>query len=200
MPRPVGSLEVEDVDWSLGVGPPLLRGYQRCSLGGRIWWVTYVSSPRLTLTSTDGPTAALQAHSFSTKDLTIKGPSIRTCIGILIFILASGVQHDCHAYLASLKKPRRTAKGEMKIEYRLPEHPVFNLSLTPHYFAECLIYLSLSILAAPEGEWLNWTLVSALVFVAVNLGVTANGTRKWYAVKFGTETVKGRARMIPGLY
>ncbi|SMR51890.1 unnamed protein product [Zymoseptoria tritici ST99CH_3D1] len=144
--------------------------------------------------------AALQAHSFSTKDLTIKGPSIRTCIGILIFILASGVQHDCHAYLASLKKPRRTAKGEMKVEYRLPEHPVFNLSLTPHYFAECLIYLSLSILAAPEGEWLNWTLISALVFVGVNLGVTASGTRKWYESKFGTEAVKGRARMIPGLY
>jgi 3-oxo-5-alpha-steroid 4-dehydrogenase 3 len=110
------------------------------------------------------------------------------------------MQHDCHAYLASLKKPQKNAKGEMKTEYRLPEHPAFNLSLTPHYFAECLIYLSLSILAAPKGSMLNWTLVSALVFVAVNLGVTANGTRTWYEEKFGRDAVKGRARMIPGLF
>jgi 3-oxo-5-alpha-steroid 4-dehydrogenase 3 len=110
------------------------------------------------------------------------------------------MQHDCHAYLAALKKPKKTAGGETKAEYRLPEHPAFNLSLTPHYFAECLIYLSLSILAAPKGALLNWTLVSALAFVAVNLGVTANGTRKWYREKFGAQAVKGRARMLPGLY
>lgn len=117
--------------------------------------------------------------------------------GVLIFLLASGIQHDCHAYLASLKKP---AKGETKSEYKLPDHPAFHISLTPHYFVECLIYASLSIVAAPQGDWLNWTFVAALFFVAVNLGVTAAGTRKWYGEKFGAQAIAGRARMIPGVY
>jgi hypothetical protein len=97
----------------------------------------------------------------------------------LIFILASGVQHDCHAYLASLKK------------YSVPEHPVFNRLVCPHYFVECLIYLAISIVAAPAGAMLNWTIVCALIFVAVNLGVTADGTREWYVQKFGPDSVMG---------
>ncbi|CZT20592.1 related to 3-oxo-5-alpha-steroid 4-dehydrogenase [Ramularia collo-cygni] len=141
--------------------------------------------------------ATLQSHKFTINDLTLTGPNPRTIVGILIFILSSGMQHDCHAYLASLKK---TPKGENKSEYRLPDHPAFHISLTPHYFAECLIYTSLSILAAPQGEWLNWTFVAALFFVVVNLGVTADGTRKWYREKFGQEAIAGRARMVPSIY
>lgn len=139
----------------------------------------------------------LQIRKLSVNDFALTGPNLRTIIGLLIFILASGMQHDCHAYLASLKKP---AKGKNESGYKRPDHPAFNLSLTPHYFAECLIYTSLSILAAPQGDWLNWTFVSALIFVAVNLGVTADGTRRWYREKFGTDAVAGRARMIPSIY
>lgn len=107
------------------------------------------------------------------------------------------MQHDCHVYMAWLRK---TPKGENKSEYRLPKHPAFYNTLTPHYFAECLIYASLSILAAPQEDWLNWTCVSALFFVVVNLGVTADGTRKWYREAFGEKAIAGRARMIPLLY
>lgn len=139
----------------------------------------------------------LQSHKLSINDFTLTGPSLRTIIGVLTFILASGIQHDCHAYLASLKE---IGPSETKSEYKLPNHPAFNISLTPHYFAECLIYTSLSILAAPQGDWLNWTFVAALVFVTVNLGVTADGTRKWYREKFGADAVSGRARMIPSVY
>lgn len=146
---------------------------------------------------TDSSLATLQTHRLSASDFTPSAPGLRTIIGVLIFLLASGMQHDCHAYLASLKKP---ANGENKSEYQLPDHPAFNLSLSPHYFAECMIYTALSILAAPEGTWLNWTLVTALIFVVVNLGVTADGTRKWYREKFGAEAVAGRARMIPSIY
>lgn len=53
------------------------------------------------------------------------------------------------------------------------------------------------IVAAPPGHYINKTIASALVFVVVNLGVTANGTYEWYAHRFGTDKVKGKARMIP---
>lgn len=53
------------------------------------------------------------------------------------------------------------------------------------------------IAAAPPGQYVNKTIASALVFVVVNLGVTANGTYGWYAQHFGQDKVKGKARMIP---
>lgn len=130
----------------------------------------------------------------------MSGPNVRTFIGMLIFILSSGFQHDCHEYLASLKDSKKNEKTAPRSQYRLPDHPAWNICLTPHYLAECLIYYSLAIVAAPAGEYLNWTFVCAMVFVAVNLGVTAYGTKKWYEQKFGPEAVKGRARMIPYVF
>lgn len=115
-------------------------------------------------------------------------PTIRACIGILLFIFASGIQHDCHAYLATLKK------------YSLPNHPIFRLIICPHYTAECAIYLSMVIAGAPRGAAVNPTMMCALLFVAVNLGVTAAGTREWYANKFGPQAIHGRWIMLPGLW
>ena len=103
-------------------------------------------------------------------------------------MLASGMQHDCHAYLASLPK------------YTLPSHPMFQLIVCPHYFAECLIYASMTLLGAPRGAWINKTVGSALLFVLANLGVTASTSKEWYARKFGKEKVAGRWNMIPFVY
>ena len=78
---------------------------------------------------------------------------MRTFLGILLFILASGFQHDCHAYLASLKtrKPSPTSapaspnpSSATASTYKLPEHPAFAYLIAPHYTAECLIYLALA--------------------------------------------------------
>lgn len=118
----------------------------------------------------------------------IKAPSFRSFIAILLFLLASGVQHDCHAYLASLKK------------YSLPEHPVFNRLVCPHYLAECLIYLALAIIAAPAGYLFNPTIFCAFTLVVMNLGVTADGTKRWYAQRFGPRSVQNRWRMIPFVF
>ncbi|KAI9817607.1 MAG: hypothetical protein M1832_004611 [Thelocarpon impressellum] len=115
-------------------------------------------------------------------------PSFRTMICLPLFLIASGIQHDCHSYLASLPK------------YTLPSHPIFQILICPHYFAECLIYLGLAGIAAPAGSWLNGTIFTALVFVVVNLGVTAETSREWYVGKFGAESVKGRWKMIPFVY
>lgn len=115
-------------------------------------------------------------------------PSLRTFLCLPILLMASGLQHDGHHYLFSLEK------------YTLPTHPMFFSIVCPHYTAECVIYLSLAALAAPPGEMINKTLLLALVFVAVNLGITAGTTKQWYAQKFGKESVQGRWKMIPYVY
>ncbi|CAL8576483.1 hypothetical protein XPA_002363 [Xanthoria parietina] len=122
------------------------------------------------------------------KDITITAPSIRTMIGLPLFLLASGIQNDCHTYLASLPK------------YTLPDHPIFHTMVCPHYAAESIIYLSLAILGAPEGAWMNRTVFTALVFVACNLAITASTTKEWYMAKFGREKVEYRWKMIPFVF
>ncbi|KAI5293341.1 hypothetical protein KEM52_005630 [Ascosphaera acerosa] len=107
---------------------------------------------------------------------------------LVLFILASGIQHDCHHYLASL--PR----------YTLPVHDAFRSIISPHYTAECIIYLSLAGLAAPQGHLVNKTVLAGAFFVVVNLGVSAGNSKGWYERKFGAESVRARWRMVPGIY
>jgi len=85
-------------------------------------------------------------------------------------------------------------------KYTLPSTPIFNSIVCPHYTAECVIYAALAILAAPRGTWVNRTIFCVLVFVLVNLGVTATTTKKWYAQRFGKEKVENRWKIIPGIY
>jgi 3-oxo-5-alpha-steroid 4-dehydrogenase 3 len=115
-------------------------------------------------------------------------PSVKTAIAAPLFLLASGVQHDCHKHLASLKK------------YTLPGNHFFQSVVCPHYTSECLIYVAIAIAAAPKGQVMNRTVLAGLGFVVSNLGVTADSTRKWYVEKFGEEKLKGRWRMVPYLY
>ena len=122
------------------------------------------------------------------RELSFPALSERSMLCIPLFILASGIQYDCHAYLASLPK------------YTLPNHPLFQVIVCPHYFAECLIYTSMTILGAPKGAWINKTMASALAFVIANLGVTASTSKEWYANKFGKEKVAQRWKMIPFVY
>lgn len=107
-------------------------------------------------------------------------------------VTAQMLQHSYHAYLYRL----RTAHQG----YQLPSHPIFPNLLCPHYTCEVAIYALLSLIAAPEGRIVNWTLVCGTVFVATNLGVTAMGTKEWYVEKFGVDKVAPRKRMIPGIW
>ncbi|TGO50819.1 hypothetical protein BCON_0175g00050 [Botryotinia convoluta] len=122
------------------------------------------------------------------RSIDISKPSLKTCVAVPLFVIASVCQHDCHMYLASLKK------------YTLPSNPFFRHIVCPHYTSECLLYIAIAIAAAPQGQFLNRTILAGLCFVISNLGVTADSTRKWYATKFGVDSVNGRWRMIPYLY
>merc|ERR1712093_651049 len=50
--------------------------------------------------------AALSQHGRAT-GLEFGPPSLKTCIAVLLFLLASSIQHVCHEHLASLKKYTR---------------------------------------------------------------------------------------------
>lgn len=135
----------------------------------------------------DGAEALLSAK-LPFHSVALAAPSLRTLLSLFLFMLASGAQHECHAYLGSLPK------------YTLPVHPAFQYLICPHYTAECFIYLSLTFLAAPDGSLFNPTILTALIFVSVNLSVTASTTRAWYAKKFGEEKVAGRWKMLPYVF
>ncbi|KAK5152653.1 hypothetical protein LTS14_008187 [Recurvomyces mirabilis] len=150
---------------------------------------------------------AIQAHNFTVlkpTDFALSGPNLYTFLGTLLFILASGFQHDVHAYLASLKTATASTNNKQPspnpTPYTLPTHPAFSTLICPHYTAECLIYLSLTLIATPPTAWVNWTMFCAFIFVVVNLGVTAYGTREWYTRQFGSEAVRGRWRMVPFVF
>jgi 3-oxo-5-alpha-steroid 4-dehydrogenase 3 len=113
--------------------------------------------------------------------------------GLALFFLAASTQSNFHGYLKYMKQ---LTKGE----YTLPQHPLFDYTVTPHYAAECVEYLGLAMIVAPVGQVFNTTMLCCLVFVVVNLGVTADGTREWYKKKFGEEEIGGKARMIPFIW
>ncbi|EXJ63796.1 hypothetical protein A1O7_00131 [Cladophialophora yegresii CBS 114405] len=124
----------------------------------------------------------------------------RTIICTVLFFGASERQNRYHRYLSSLKK------------YSLPEKYAFRYLIAPHYTMECVIYLSMALLDTPSifnqesqlpmATKINWTLVCALMFVAVNLGVTADGTKEWQRQKFheNSSEIEKRWRIIPWLF
>ncbi|PSN67957.1 hypothetical protein BS50DRAFT_599956 [Corynespora cassiicola Philippines] len=119
-------------------------------------------------------------------------PFWKTVLLVPAILTSHALQHTYHAYLYRL---RTEHSG-----YQLPSHPLFPNLVCPHYTCEVAIYALLSLLAAPEGAHINWTMASATLFVAVNLGVTAAGTKQWYMDKFGPDKVSNRRRMIPWVW
>lgn len=114
--------------------------------------------------------------------------SPQTAIALVAYMFAWTSQYWCHKYLAGLKK------------YSLPKSGMFRFLICPHYTCECFLYASLMVAAAPEGSLYNKTMLCALFFVSVNLGVTAEGTRQWYIRKFGSDSVAARWNMIPFVF
>lgn len=173
------------VHWALGLGFYLAAGVAIWieGSGKDTWYMCDISL----LTSRPAGTILTQPLTVDHIKIT-NAPSVRTFLCVPLFLMASGMQHDCHHFLFSLKK------------YTLPDHPIFRGIVCPHYGAECVIYMSLAVLAAPPGQWVNKTMLSCLAFVAVNLGLTARTTKQWYMQKFDKEEVQRRWLMIPYLY
>ncbi|KAF3921041.1 hypothetical protein AA313_de0202246 [Arthrobotrys entomopaga] len=147
---------------------------------------TWCESPTTTLL-TSPTTPLLLLLQLHPSDL-LKPPRINTLLAFPCFIMAAGVQHDAQVHLSSLKK------------YSVPTHPLFGYTLSPHYLAECVIYGSLVVLGAPDGEWVNVTLLYVWVFVCVNQAFGAGITRGWYRDRFGEKAVEGKYRLLPFVF
>lgn len=108
-------------------------------------------------------------------------------IAVAMFFIASVEQYQYHKYLASLAK------------YTVPDGYAFKLVIAPHYTAECVIYLCLAVLSAPGGQHVNVSMLFALLFVVVNLGITAEGSKRWMLGRFPErqKDIESRWRMIP---
>jgi 3-oxo-5-alpha-steroid 4-dehydrogenase 3 len=130
----------------------------------------------------------LESTAWTFDDMQLSAPSPCLWLCLPAFLIASLVQNRAHAHLASLKK------------YTLPSHPAFEKILCPHYTAECVLYLAVTFLAAPQGHLVNSTMLSATLFVVVNLGITADISKAWAMEKFGEERIKGKWRMVPGFW
>lgn len=111
-------------------------------------------------------------------------------VGLMLFWTASLLQHVAHAHLAALPK------------YSVPHHWLFKRLIAPHYTAECVLYLGLSMIAAPDGHMANTLLLWVVLLSAVNLGITADGTKKWLLQKFREQKseIQSRYRLVPGLW
>lgn len=173
------------VHWLLGLAFYLAAGVAIWIEGSGMHGKTTRSRDEMS----DQSIETISTHPVTLDDVKItNAPTLRTFLCVPLFLVASGLQHDCHHFLFSLKK------------YTLPDHPIFRGIVCPHYGAECIIYLSLALLAAPPGQLINKTMLTCLAFVAVNLGLTAQTTKQWYMQKFGRDKVQDRWLMIPYIY
>lgn len=116
----------------------------------------------------------------------------RIIVCLVLFFFNSYRQFQIHHYLASLTS------------YQVPSHPIFEQTnlICPHYGCEINIYLTLAVLTARDFRVFNSTMLFAACFVAVNLGVTADGTKKWLMQKFPKERSKiaQRNRMLGSIW
>nr|XP_057929350.1 polyprenol reductase isoform X1 [Doryrhamphus excisus] len=100
------------------------------------------------------------------------------CAGIVLFILASALQHQSMVLLAGL----RTGKsGKVEtLAHRLPQGGCFELVSCPHYLAELLIYGSLCLVLG--GQSLTWWLV--VLYVLFNQALAALLCHDLYVSKY----------------
>lgn len=116
----------------------------------------------------------------------------RVVVCLFLFFLNSYRQFQVHQYLAGLTN------------YQVPSHPIFEQTslICPHYGFEVNIYLMLAILTARDFRVFNSTMLCAAAFVVVNLGVTADGTKKWLMQKFPKQRadIAQRNRMLGSIW
>lgn len=95
----------------------------------------------------------------------------------MILMILMYDQHSIHTYLYGLRQNKK------------PAFPIaFKYTLFPHYTCEIAIYVILSLLSSCGP--------SIVVWVCVNLVVSANEQYKWYSKEFGKDVIGSRKRML----
>jgi len=139
----------------------------------------------LALESGESENASAPASAFTVRLLLTRSPVVcAACVG---FFLASWVQYTCHAELAACGKRaggssgtthqnnKQTEKrGLQQKQYSFPEGWAFDLVCCPHYTAEIVLYLCLSVIDQTRPT------VALFCWVLCNLCVVAQENMQWY--------------------
>ncbi|XP_077158115.1 polyprenal reductase isoform X2 [Paroedura picta] len=126
-----------------------------------------------------------------------RGDSLRICwyhgLGLLMFIWASVHQQRCLVILADLRKNK---SGEVvSLAHSIPFGDWFEMVSCPHYFAEVLIYVSMSVTFGFNN--LTWWLV--VTYVLFSQAVSASLCHEFYLSNF-KHYPKHRNAYIPFLF
>ncbi|KAG9511057.1 Polyprenol reductase [Fragariocoptes setiger] len=113
-------------------------------------------------------------------------------IGVLLFIWSSFVQFESHQILANLRKDK--SGRVITHQHSIPRGKWFDIVSCPHYMAEILIYLSISIVLG--GQSLTWWMV--FLFVITNQLIVGKFNHNWYTESF-KDYPKSRRAVIPYL-
>ncbi|OQR82035.1 hypothetical protein THRCLA_11195 [Thraustotheca clavata] len=113
-----------------------------------------------------------------------------TCIGPILggilFLIASVHQMCCNLILTNLKLSSNGAYG-------LPTGDWFELTWSPLYLTEILIYISFAIMSNFQHN--NLLLIA--LWVLVNQGISADRAASWYLKTFPKAKEYNRAKLIP---
>lgn len=111
-------------------------------------------------------------------------------IGVILFLWSSYIQFDSHRILANLRK---NTKGRIyTTKHSIPRGKWFELVSCPHYMAEIMIYLAITIVLG--GRSLTWWMVFG--FVALNQIFVGKFNHTWYLKKFKNYP-KTRRAIVP---
>ena len=122
-------------------------------------------------------------------------PHLVAVAAVILNLWAQYQQHRHHVLLASLRPALLTATSTSSASYSGPPRQAwFQWVACPHYLAEILVYMSLVVLQPSTRS------VALLLWVAVNLTVSARSSHAWYL-----QHVKGYKErklfvIAPGMY
>lgn len=155
-----------------------------------LMWAFYVAMPIALIVD-----AALE-FTRGTLNPTYAPYSIKTIVSlgcaIEIYIVGSVMQYAAHKILA---EGRNAQTGAIKKRYIVPTDGPFEYISSPHYLAECFIYLSFAIVS-------GGTIVSLLIFtfVLITMVSQAAKTHAWYKANFSAQKLGKRKILIPFIW
>ena len=108
--------------------------------------------------------------------------------GLLLFLYASFHQYKCHVILANIRTDHKDGR------YALPKGDWFELVTNPHYFAEILLYIGISMVQGFRNVWTIAPVLSTTLLLLIG----AKLSHEWYKEKYGD--VQRRRALIPYIY
>jgi len=111
--------------------------------------------------------------------------------GLLVFSYASFHQYKCHFILANIRSGQKCNSSH----YGLPKGDWFELVTSPHYFAEILLYIGITMVQGFKNVWTVMPVISTTLLLLIG----AKLSHEWYTEKYG-QFIQRRRALIPYIY